>query len=132
VEKLRTSQGAAYTDALASAIPNLTGPARNKARDALAERLARMSAATLRDKLREKNSETRRAAALACAMKKEKDLIPRLIDLLQDSEPRVMRAAHVALKQLTDQDFGPGPNASRQDQAQAAALWKTWWEKNRG
>jgi hypothetical protein len=130
LEKLRAGQGSAFTDALAASIPQLTGPTRTKARDALAERLARMSAATLGTKLQEKNAEVRRAAALACAMKKENDLVPKLINLLQDSEPRVMRAAHVALNQLTGQDFGPGPVASHQDQAQAAKLWKTWWEKH--
>src|SRR5262249_35097965 len=48
---LRDGKGAVYTDALAHAIHRLEGMAKTKARDALADRLARMTAATLADKL---------------------------------------------------------------------------------
>ncbi len=130
LDRLRDSKGGAFTEALARAIPKLTGEARSKARDALADRLTRMTAATLGDKLRDDDPEVRRAAALASAMKEERSHVPRLIDLLADPEPPVARAAHAALKSLTAQDFGPEPDATRADVAQAVLRWKDWWRKN--
>src|SRR3989442_2805064 len=59
---LREGKGVAYTEALAAAIPKLSGDSKLRARDALAERLARMTADTLRDKLQEDSLEVRRAA----------------------------------------------------------------------
>ena len=132
LEKFKENKGAVHTQALAVAIPQLTGPMKTKARDALAERIARMTAATLIDKLQDADREIRRAAALACAMKEEKKLIPNLIQLLEDAEPPVVRAAHVALKALTGQDFGPEADASRAERATAIAAWKSWWIKQSG
>jgi hypothetical protein len=129
LKKLRDSKGGEYTEALADAIPKLTGDVKTKARDALAERLARMTASTLKDKLRDDDLEVRRAAALAVAMKEEKPLVPRLIEMLDDPEPPVARAAHAALKSLSGQDFGPGAEASRAERAQAVSSWKEWWAK---
>jgi hypothetical protein len=130
LEKLRDSKGTVYTQALADAIPRLAGAIKNKARDALAERLTRMTATTLKDKLEDDEAEIRRAAALACAMKEEKSLIPRLIDLLQDKEPGVMRAAHTALKNLTGEDFGPG-EANPAELKRAVDAWKAWWASHK-
>jgi hypothetical protein len=121
LRKLRDGKGAAYTDALAHAIHRLEGDAKGKARDALADRLARMTAATLKDKLQDEDPEIRRAAALACAMKEDRANVPRLIELLEDPEPAASRAAHAALKSLAGRDLGPQP-----------APWKDWWAKNGG
>jgi hypothetical protein len=123
--------GVVYTQALASAIPHLTGPTKAKARDALAERLARMTSATLRGRLHDEDREIRRAAALACAVKDDRNYVPDLITLLEDSETSVVLAAKAALKSLTDQDFGPAANAGRAERAQAIAAWKSWWDKQR-
>jgi hypothetical protein len=128
--KLRDTKGPVYTDALAYAIHKLTGPAKTKARDALADRLTRMSAKTLTEKLQDDDVEVRRAAALAVAMKDDRTNIPRLIELLNDPEVPVAHAAHAALKDLTRQDFGPGPEATRDEVAQAVGAWKDWWNKN--
>jgi hypothetical protein len=130
--KLRDSKGAEYTDALAYAIHRLDGPARAQARDALADRLTRMSVKTLGDKLRDDDLEVRRAAALAVAMKEDRTHVPRLIELLEDPEAPVAHAAHAALKALSSQDFGPGPEAARADVARAVAGWKNWWSRNGG
>ncbi|HLJ95750.1 MAG TPA: TIGR03067 domain-containing protein [Gemmataceae bacterium] len=132
LEKLEQGKGLVYTEALAAAIPQLAGARKTKARDALAERMARMTAATLEDKLQEEDLEIRRAAALACAMKQEKKFIPHLIRLLEDPEPPVVRGAHAALKALTGQDHGPVPDASRAENAKAIAAWKSWWTKQGG
>jgi hypothetical protein len=126
LDQMTTRPGVAYTQALAQAIPELTGPVKSKARDALAERLARMTTATLRGRLHDDDREIRRAAALACAMKEEKDQVPELIRLLEDPDPLVARASQAALQALTGQDFGPKPGS---DRAKAVAAWKEWWER---
>jgi hypothetical protein len=122
-------KGAVYTDALAAAIPRLTGAAKARARDALADRLARMTSRTLGDKLQDDSGEVRRAAALACFMKDDRGHVPRLIELLQDPERSVARAAHAALKGFAGQDFGPEADASRDEVGRAVAAWKAWWAK---
>lgn len=128
--KLRDGKGTVNTDALAAVIPLLHGAARTRACDALAERLTRMTAATLRDKLHDPNSEVRRAAALACAMKGDRHFIPNLIGLLGDPEPRVARAAHTALVTLARQDLGPARDATDEERNRAALRWRDWWAKN--
>jgi uncharacterized protein (TIGR03067 family) len=109
LDKLRDAKGPANTEALALAIPQLHGESKQKARDALAERLSHMTAATLRAKLQEENSEIRRAAVLACMMKNDASLVADLIPLLEDQHSSVSRATYAALKKLTGQDLGPSP-----------------------
>src|SRR5262249_48349774 len=82
-DALCDGKGADYTDALAGAIHKLDGDERAQARDALAERLARMNAPTLRDKLTDSDMEIRRAAALACAMRDQRDMVPDMIALME-------------------------------------------------
>jgi hypothetical protein len=132
LDKLRDTKGGEYTDALASAIPKLSGETKTKAREALSDRLSRMKPTTLAEKLQDDNAEIRRAAALACAMKEDKTNVPRLIELLEDKETLVARAAHAALKSLSGRDFGPAAGASRTEIAKAVADWKDWWSKQGG
>jgi HEAT repeat protein len=129
LKQLKQSKGGEYTAALAAAIDQVGGPLKTKAREALAERLARMTAATLREMLHDEVPEVRRAASLACAMKEEKQFIPELAKLLEDSEPAVVRAAYSALKALTGEDFGPSPHASLDSRRRAASAYSEWWEK---
>jgi uncharacterized protein (TIGR03067 family) len=129
IEKLRDGTGSAYTEALANAIGKLSASAQLKAQDALVERLARMKPSTLLDKLQDENGEVRRAAALACAMKGTRELLPEVVKLLTDREARVMRAAHRSLQLLTGQDFGPGKDATQAEIAEAAKRWKSYWAK---
>jgi hypothetical protein len=130
--KLRDGKGVAYTEALADAIPRLSGEAKSKARDALAERLTRMTAATLRDKLHDADPEVRRAAALASGMKELTTHIPDLIALLEDPTAAVPPAARAALKSLTNQDFGAVAGTDRAEQTRVAAAWRTWLQKQGG
>ncbi len=127
LHELREGKGAACTEALAVAVPQLSGALQRQARAALAERLARMTVETLRDKLQEDNVEVRRAAATAAATKAARELIPDLIKLLHDAESEVASAAHAALKELTGKDFGPSPRAALEARIVAAADWKNWW-----
>jgi HEAT repeat protein len=100
--RLREGKGVAYTQALAAVIPRLTGHDQARARNLLAERLVRMNAETLRDKLQDESAEVRRAAAIACALKESTDHIPDVMTLLEDPEPDVTQSAGAALKRLTD------------------------------
>jgi hypothetical protein len=130
--ELRDAKGSAFTDALAGVIGKLSGDAQKKSRDALAERLARMTATTLQAKLKDANAEVRRAAALACAMRTEKVLVPDLVVTLDDRDVWVVRAAAVALHSLTGQDFGPTANATAEERAKSVAAWKAWWKRQNG
>jgi hypothetical protein len=129
LKKLRDSKGVVYTEALAGSIPLLKGAMKGKARAALAQRMTRMRAVTLKEKFQDDNLEVRRAAALACASKKLKALIPDVIELLGDPELPVALAARQALKDLTGKDFGPEDDATRAERKAAIAEWKAWWKK---
>ena len=122
--KLRDSKGAVYTEALARSLVKLDGDLLQESRDALASRLSRMTANTLRELLKDDNREIRRAAALACAMKEDKNHIPDLITSLSDRDAMVIRASRAALKSLTGKDFGPDPSATEAEKAKAIAAWK--------
>jgi hypothetical protein len=130
--RLREGRGPQYSLALARSIPLLDGSAKTRARDALAERLARMTGVTLRTQMRDRDAELRRAAALACAMKEDKSHIPDLIPLVEDTDTPVTQAARAALKDLTGQDFGPTASASRAERTEALRRWKDWWNQQGG
>ena len=129
LKELHDGKGAAFTQALAGAIPNLEGEALKKAREALADRMSRMTLETLDVKLDDDDPEVRRAAALAVAMKEDKTHAFKLIELLNDREATVARAAHAALKSLSGKDYGPTKDATKAERAEAIAAWKTWWAK---
>jgi hypothetical protein len=129
LERLRDEKGGEFSDALVKVIPQLTGDAQRKARDCLAERLARMKDVTLRAKLRDPHVEYRRAAALACAVKEDRTLVGDLIAALDDKEFLVVRAVAAALRSLTGEDFGPSASASPEERTKAISAWKAWWKK---
>jgi HEAT repeat protein len=128
--KYRDSKQECYTEALANAIPQLTGKLQAKVRDTLVERLARHSANILGGFLEDDNEDLRHAAALAVIRRADKEadeeLLPQLITLLLDSDPEVAEGAHKVLQRLTDQDFGPGQDAVQEQRAAAAAQWQAW------
>jgi hypothetical protein len=99
--RYRDEKGVAFTLALAEAIPNLEGKFQDQARDALVERLKRMTIGTLQERLREEDPELRRAAAVACGRKRDETVIPDLIALLDDKDRDVAEAAGSGLRELT-------------------------------
>ncbi|MGH7171265.1 MAG: hypothetical protein ACRELG_13385, partial [Gemmataceae bacterium] len=127
LHNLRIGKGAEFTESLALAIPKLNGERKQKVRKDLVERLTRMKDKTLLAYLGDEQLEIRMAAARACAAKDSKSLIPRLIPLLRDTRGGVAEAAHQALKKLSGKDFGPKPNADREERVQAARQWLDWW-----
>ena len=131
LEKLRDAKGAENTKGLVIAIRKLDGDRKKEAREALAERLTRMSAETLRGMMTNEEPELRRGAALAAAMRDDKSHVPDLIDRLTDDDDVVVRAAYAGLKSLTSQDFGPKKGATKEECKAAAAAWRAWWAKQK-
>ncbi|MGH7169061.1 MAG: hypothetical protein ACRELG_02135, partial [Gemmataceae bacterium] len=127
----REGKGALYTDALALAIPQLSGDRKRKVRQALVERLTSMPDKELSEQQKNDDVEARRAFAAACAAKKSKAMVPLLIPLVRDSRSSVSEAVHEALKQLTGQDFGPKVDADRAERVKSARQWQDWWDKNK-
>jgi hypothetical protein len=128
----RIGKGVEFTEALALAIPQMSGANQRRTREVLADRLTRMKETTLKEYLADENLEIRIAAARACAKKGSKALIPDLIPSLRDSRGGIAEAAHQALKELSGQDFGPKANASRDERVQATRQWTEWWKKQEG
>jgi hypothetical protein len=131
LERVRDAKGAEYTRALVLVIHQVDGDRKKQAREALAERLTRMNADTLRGLLKDADAELRRGAVLACAMKDDQAHVPDLIDRLADDEELVVRAARAGLKSLTGQDFGPKPEATKAERKAAADAWRGWWAKQK-
>jgi HEAT repeat protein len=134
VAKYRDTRGVEYTDALARAIPKLTGEARAQARDALAKRAGRFTPNTLNAMMAERDPELRRAAALAAGDKgrdRLADLAESLVRLTADDDSQVAQAARASLKALSGEDFGPEPGASTADRTRALTAWQNWWTKQK-
>jgi hypothetical protein len=124
--ELRDSRGALNTLALAQAAASLDGVRRKQARDTLADRLVRMTPATLRGLMRDPDPEIRRAAVLACGVKADAGFVPDLIGRLADPSELVGRAARASLKALTQKDFGPEPGATEAVKLKAIEDWQAW------
>ena len=130
LRKLRDAKGTVYTQALMGAASRLDGERRAAVREALAERLSRMTAATLRAMAKDEDAELRRAAVLAMAMKDDKTHLPDLVAALGDADDIVVRAARAGLKSLSGgEDFGPAANATAGEKALAQESWRKWLEK---
>ncbi|MBP3959279.1 hypothetical protein J8F10_28885 [Gemmata sp. G18] len=127
----RDAKGTVHTRALAVTAAHADGDRKAAAREALAERLCRMAPATLRTMLKASEVELRRAAALACAMKDDKEHIPDLIELITDADDSVVRAAKAGLKSLSGKDFGPASGAPAAQKAAAATAWREWYAKEK-
>jgi hypothetical protein len=130
IESYRDTKGGQYTQALAKSIPKATPDVRARIRDALAQRLTRMTPNTLRNFLEDEDVEIRFAAVLACGMKKNREMIPDLIKVLEDEERVVWRAAALSLEMLSGKSFGPDQNADLAARKKAAEEWSAWWNKN--
>jgi hypothetical protein len=129
LEDLRTGKGNGYTLGLAWAIPKLNMEGRKKARATLVERLRAMTAKTLRGWLKYDDPEIQRAAALACAAKTDRSLIPDLFAVLKEcDDDGTVKGIRAALRTLARQDFGPGDATSKEERDLAFQQWQKWWE----
>lgn len=69
-----------------------------------------------------------RARAVDLGEKKpDRVAIPRLIGLLNDTDPVVRMVAHESLKQRTGRDFGYVPWDGEAERAGAVGEWDRWW-----
>jgi hypothetical protein len=127
VDNLRDSKGGVYTEALKICATKLSGADQKQVREALSQRLVRMSANTLRDMFVDENREIRLAAAAACLLKADKQYVPDLITMLRDKDATVVQAAHTSLVGLTGKDFGPDSNATEADKVRIVLAWQNWW-----
>jgi hypothetical protein len=118
LKELRKAKGGEYTEALAAVIPKLEAESKKLAREALADRLTGMKVTTLKAYFKEPDPEVRRAAALAAGQKDARVLIPELIDLLDDDEALVQRAARASLKAMAGKDLGD-----------KQPPWREWWKR---
>ena len=123
------SKGPSYTQALVDAIPQLSGEAKAAAREALTTRMARSSRDHAAQLLAGRQSRVAPGHAYGIAMREEKELIPDLIAVLADKEDFVVKAVRVALRSLSNQDFGPAPGAGKAQKKEAMAGWTGWWKK---
>jgi hypothetical protein len=130
--RMRDASGDEPTDALSLAIAGLPEALRPEAEDALTQRLTRLTPTSLRDKLQDDQVEIRRAAAFACGRKLAKELLPDLVQLLDDPEKDVIQAARAALIELTGEDFGPTKDADRRGREDAMAAWRKWCKERFG
>jgi hypothetical protein len=130
----RDTKGAKWTRGLVLAIAKMDGDKRHQAREALAERLVRMTPRSLREMLKDPEIELRRAACLACGMRDEKSFAPVLIERLTDPSEYVVRAARASLKSLTGNtvDFGPVNAADEEARVKAATQWAAWFDQQAG
>lgn len=131
VQEYRDAKGVQFTDAMALAASRMSGDSRRELREALAERMTRMTEATLGRYLEDECAEVRRAAVLGLAMRESKVHAARMIEMLQDPEPAVGRAAYAALCRLSGKDFGPRLGATQEECAEAMIRWKAWAKSQR-
>lgn len=129
--KVRDGKGTHFTQALVMALGQLDGDRRKAARDALAERLTRMTADTLRQMAKAEEAELRRATVLAMAMKDDRAHWPDLVAALADKEELVVKAARAGLKSVTGEDFGPAPDATPAERTAAIRAWADWLRKQK-
>jgi hypothetical protein len=126
--RYRDTKGSVYTEALARSADKLADAAQREVREALGKRLTRMRAITLRDMLKDGNREIRSAAAAACGLKEDRELIPDLIEVIGDKDSLVVVSARTSLKTLSGKDFGPEAEDSNEAKTKAQTAWKEWWK----
>jgi hypothetical protein len=114
---------------LAHAIPHVTAKDQEKVRAALVERLARLPEDELRAHL-EGEGELRRAAARAWVRKADAGMIPDLIGLLTDADSEIGEAAHLELRRLTGEEFGPLAGCLQHEREAAVAEWQAWYSQH--
>jgi hypothetical protein len=128
LDATKTNKGGQHTAGLAMAIPFLPEKRQILARDALADRLTRMTTATLDKMLEDRDAELRRAACLAAGMKDEKKLTLKLIERVMDPDDTVVRAARASLKAMFNVDHGPNSGANEERKRQAYDEWIAWFK----
>jgi hypothetical protein len=96
---------------------------------ALVRHLSRLSSEKVKDRLKDERVVVRVAAAKTAGLKRY-PLGAELTDRLGDTSPEVRRAAHQALVKLArGADYGPKPDASEGERAEAVKKWRAWCDR---
>jgi hypothetical protein len=131
LKELETRQGDAVIVALGTASSHYETDVQQLARDLLVKHLSRLSSTTIKEKLKSDQAEVRAAAARTVASKGLR-LGDGLIDLLDDKDADVRKAAHDGLVKLAKgTDYGPKADAKDADRAEAVRQWRAWWAKQK-
>ena len=104
------------------------------ARDLMDKHMARQTTAFVKEKLKDKDIEIRRAALRA---RRQEIVVQRflsdLIDALGDEDAEVREDAHQGLLHWRKgEDFGPAADANKQQILDAQMKWRTWLTKTLG
>jgi hypothetical protein len=105
--------------ALAGALPRLKGEGRGKILEALVQRLINLNADGLRRRLSGDDPALREAAVAVCVRRRDKELIPDLIALLEEEDAALASQAEKGLETLTGRHFS-NPTA-----------WRDWWKSEK-
>ena len=82
--------------------------------------------------LRSPDVNDRISAILGLRNLEDKDSIPALIAMLNDSDAQVRQVAHFALQRLTGKTFKLASAATAAESSRVAQQWHAWWRENGG
>jgi hypothetical protein len=130
--ELGRRRGDAALGALGSAAASYEGDVQRQAREILDRQLAGLASAALKEELKDDRAEIRAAAARVTGAR-QVHAESELIDLLEDEDAGVRRAAHESLVRLSrGTDFGPHASASQAERAVAVRKWREWLAQRDG
>ncbi|MCI0380039.1 MAG: HEAT repeat domain-containing protein [Gemmataceae bacterium] len=130
LEVFRGIESKVYELALAKALPELSDPMQLEGWNVLSDRYVSMPVDELRERCRDKNVHVRMAAVLAARKKLNRSLVPDLVDLLSDANPRLRLNVRITLQDITGQNFGPSvDNDTHEERTRALAAWHSWIKK---
>jgi hypothetical protein len=129
--ELEQRKGERVLGSLAAAAESSDEDVQKLARGLLVRHLTRQKTEVVREALKAFQPSVR-AAAAEVAAKRRLPVEAELIDLLKDKEGGIDQFARKALVRLSKgPDFGPEPDASAEQRADAQRQWKDWWQKQR-
>jgi hypothetical protein len=126
LKEYQAAKGEQYTVALAFAVTQFEKDRKKAGREALVNRLVRMTPETLRKFIAVNNPELRRATCLACATKDDKVHVADLAGRVVDTDEEVVKAARAGLRSLTGEDYGPTPGANDDEKQAVLSKWRFW------
>ena len=129
LEEVANRQGSEYTELLAKAVAAMAPENKEIARGLLARRLLRMTEETLREKLKDQDTEVRAMAARAAGYKGLTAGYPELVALLRDKSPAAAAEAKATLVKLSGEDFGPPEGAKGIEWYDASKRWEKWLQE---
>lgn len=120
-----------YSSVVATFVKNMDTETQQTVRASLDRYMARQTATFMKDKLKDKDVEIRRAAVRSVA--KFTVLLPNLIDALADEDAEVRADAHQTLLKVSKgEDFGPDADAKPEQIKDAQTKWRSWLAKTTG